>query len=69
MQKPLHLKGCSVFRVIPQQLIQSGDMVCQDGLGGESIYGGKFEDENLDGCARHDTPGLLSMANDGTSVR
>ena len=62
-------QGCSVFRVIPGQLIQSGDMISQDGLGGESVFGGKFEDENLDGCARHDAAGCLSMANDGTSVR
>eukprot|EP00750_Incisomonas_marina_P001613 INCI11350.2.p1 GENE.INCI11350.2~~INCI11350.2.p1 ORF type:complete len:407 (-),score=81.10 INCI11350.2:283-1503(-) len=66
--RPLHLKGCSVFRIIADQLIQTGDMVCQDGLGGESIYGGKFEDENLEGCQRHDAPGFLSMANDGTSA-
>jgi len=67
--RPLHLKGCSIFRVIKDQLIQTGDMVHQNGLGGESIYGGKFEDENLEAASSHGTPGLLSMANDGTSVR
>ncbi len=67
--QPLSLKGCAVFRAIRGELVQSGDMVSQDGLGGESVYGGTFEDENLDGCARHDAPGLLSMANEGTSVR
>lgn len=37
----------SMFAVIPQFLAQSGDITNGDGTGGESIYGMKFEDENL----------------------
>merc|ERR1712217_83945 len=34
-----------------------------DGSSGESIYGAMFEDESFD--LKHDSPGLLSMANTG----
>merc|ERR1712060_319812 len=42
-----------------------GDFELGDGRGGESIYGGKFNDEAGGLALRHAKRGLLSMANSG----
>merc|ERR1719264_2435271 len=46
-------------------MAQGGDFELGDGRGGESVYGGKFNDEAGGLALRHAKRGLLSMANSG----
>lgn len=53
-------------RIIKGFMLQTGDPL-GDGTGGESIWGGEFEDEFVPGL-RHDRPFTLSMANAGPNT-
>ncbi|KAK4982660.1 peptidyl-prolyl cis-trans isomerase cpr6 [Elasticomyces elasticus] len=44
---PLTYKLAPFHRIIDEFMVQGGDITKGNGTGGDSIYGGEFEDENL----------------------
>lgn len=59
----LTYKNTNFFRVLPNYLMQGGDLFYNNGRGSISIYGQTFKDENFD--LKHEGAGILSMANRG----
>ncbi|KAL3265435.1 hypothetical protein HHI36_009638 [Cryptolaemus montrouzieri] len=58
--KPLHYKGCRFHRIISQCFVQSGDIINNNGTGGESIYDDVFDIENYK--LQHTKEGLIGMS-------
>jgi len=63
LSKRGYYDGVVFHRVIPKFMVQTGDPK-GDGTGGESIWGGEFEDE-IRPHLQHDRPFTVSMANAG----
>lgn len=60
--------NCLFHRLVPGFMIQSGDPT-GTGAGGESYWGTPFRDEHdLKGAAKHDSRGILAMANKGAGT-
>lgn len=59
----LRYKNSHVHRIVPDFVIQMGDITVGDGTGGRSVYGDTFNDENF--ILSHEAAGYVSMANHG----
>ncbi|MCS7053322.1 MAG: peptidylprolyl isomerase [Ignavibacterium sp.] len=66
LAKKGYYNGVIFHRVIDKFMIQGGDPT-GTGRGGESLWGGKFEDEIVPEL-KHDSEGILSMANAGPNT-
>ena len=61
-------QGNKFHRIVKGFVCQGGDVVRGDGSGGDSIYGRTFNDEKGALKLKHESAGVLSMANSGKNT-
>eukprot|EP01102_Stenamoeba_stenopodia_P008796 TRINITY_DN256_c0_g1_i1.p1 TRINITY_DN256_c0_g1~~TRINITY_DN256_c0_g1_i1.p1 ORF type:complete len:240 (-),score=65.30 TRINITY_DN256_c0_g1_i1:36-755(-) len=66
--KVLHYQNTPFHRLEKNFVLQGGDVVRGDGSSGDSIYGGKFNDEKNGLALKHSAIGVVSMANSGKNT-
>ena len=59
----LAYKGSKIHRIVPDFVLQMGDVTVGDGTGGKSIFGHRFNDEAF--ILSHRSAGWIAMANHG----
>ena len=59
----LAYKNTKIHRIVPDFVLQMGDITVGDGTGGRSIFGERFNDEEF--ILSHRSPGWVAMANHG----
>lgn len=59
----LTYKDSPIHRIVPDFVVQMGDITVGDGTGGRSIFGERFNDEVF--VLSHRSPGWVAMANHG----
>ena len=64
--KPLTFANTCFHRIVEGSFVQGGDITIGDGYGGESVYGGEFNDENFN--LKHENGGVVSSANNGPNT-
>ena len=62
----LHYKDSPIHRIVPDFVVQMGDVTKGDGTGGRSIFGERFNDEEF--ILSHRSPGWVAMANHGADT-
>jgi len=62
-ENKLAYKGSNVHRIVPDFVLQMGDVTNGDGTGGRSVFGERFNDEEF--ILSHRAPGWVAMANHG----